>query len=428
MMIFNAINTEQEKHISLKDVVLESFWDFWREFRKSTNYTFYVLKGGRNSAKSTTTAQALLMDLIENPISIVVYRKVGRTIEESVYEQLKEAAIQLGIEDEFIYYKSPHKIVYKERGNAIVFRGADDVQKSKSIKISKYPIAICWFEEVTEFKTEDEWDIIVDSILREELKEFRYKIVVSYNPPKRKNHWVNKKWESKLTPSDTYIHHSDYRANKYLSKQTINKIEHTKKTNLQKYKWMYLGEATGGGVVPFQNLTFRPITDEEVKEFDNIRQGIDWGYATDPVSFGRMHYDKTRRKLYIFDEYYGVKISNRKLADWIKTKEYENDISTADSAEPKSIAEMRSYNVMIRRAKKGQGSVEYGEKWLDDLEEIIIDPNRCPNTAKEWDEIDYQVDKDGELLPKLEDKNNHSIDMTRYAMEKDMKFSELAVA
>ena len=408
--------------LALSKIVLESFHDFWKA-TKNKVYTFFVLKGGRNSAKSTTIAQKLIMDIIENPFSAVVFRKVGNTLSESVYEQLKEATIQLQVEDQFQFLKSPLKIIYKPRGNMIIFRGADDSEKSKGLKISKFPIAYVWFEEITEFKTEEEWDVIVDSILREQLKGARYKVYISYNPPKRKQHWVNKKWNTVSIPDDTYVHHSDYRDNHYLSAQTIMKIERTKQNNPQKYKWMYLGEAIGGGIVPFPNLDFRTITDEEIKSFDNIRQGLDWGYAVDPLSFGRWHYDKTRRKIYAIDEIYGVQLSNRFVAEKIKKKKY-NDVNTVcDSAEPKSIAEFKSLGVRAKGAKKGQGSVEYGEKWLGDLESIVIDPKRTPNIAREFENIDYEMDKDGNLKAKLEDKDNHSIDMARYAFEDDMKKS-----
>jgi phage terminase large subunit len=208
--------------------------------------------------------------------------------------------------------------------------------------------------------------------------------------------------------------------NPKLSSQALEDIEIIKERNIQEYNWNYLGIPTGGGVVPFDNLVFRPITEEEIKSFDNIRQGIDWGYASDPFCFGRMHYDKTRRKLYFLDEIYGVKLSNREVAGKILSKGYQDIVTIADSAEPKSIAELKEYGVRIIPAKKGQGSVEYGEKWLDDLTEIIIDPVRTPNIATEFENIDYVVDRFGQTQPKLEDKDNHSIDMSRYACENDM--------
>jgi PBSX family phage terminase large subunit len=274
-----------------------------------------------------------------------------------------------------------------------------------------------------EFKTEDDVQVIVDSILRAELPHgLKYKIFYSYNPPKRKQNWVNKKFETQFTAPNVYIHHSTYLTNPYLTKQVLEEIEHTKETKPLKYKWMYLGEAIGGGIVPFDNLRFEKISNELFNSFNNIRQGLDWGYAVDPMAFGRWHYDKTRRLLWAMDEIYGIKLSNRFVADEIKRRGYHTDKITADSAEPKSIAELKSYGInRIAGAKKGAGSVEYGEKWLDDLEGIVIDYNRTPNTAREFENIDYQVDKDGNPKSKLEDKDNHTIDNARYACEDDMK-------
>lgn len=142
-----------------------------------------------------------------------------------------------------------------------------------------------------------------------------------------------------------------------------------------RYRLEYGGDAIGSGVVHFSNLTFRNITDEEVARFDNIRQGVDFGYATDPFAFVHWHYGKTRRKLYLIDELYGVKLSNRKLAEWVRSKAYHTKEIIADSAEPKSIAELRSLALArIIVAKRGPDSVEFGERWLDNLDEIIIDP------------------------------------------------------
>jgi len=201
----------------------------------------------------------------------------------------------------------------------------------------------------------------------------------------------------------------------------VEEAEEVKKKNPQKYEWEYLGKPIGSGIVPFDNLVFRRITDEEIKSFDNIRQGIDWGYGVDPFAFVRWHYDKTRRRIYAIDEIYGVKLSNREVAEMIKAKGYNDTLIIADSAEPKSIDELKQYGIRIRGAKKGPGSVEYGEKWLDDLEQIVIDLQRTPNIAREFESIDYKTDQDGNPLPKLEDINNHTIDATRYAFENDMR-------
>ncbi|MFB6364258.1 PBSX family phage terminase large subunit [Paenibacillus elgii] len=407
--------------IRLSKIVSPHFQKFWKA-SNSRKYLKHVLKGGRGSAKSTHIGLKVIKDMMKYPVTTLVVRKVARTLEESVFEQLKEAIDMLGVGRYWRVVKSPLQLVYLPRGNKIIFRGADDPLKIKSIKVSKFPIAFMWIEELAEFKTEDEVSTIENSVLRAELPDgLFYAFYYSYNPPKRKQSWVNKKYESQFIPANTYVHHSTYLENPHISKAFVEEAEEVKRTKPQKYEWEYLGKAIGSGVVPFDNLVFRRITDEEIRMFDNIRQGIDWGYGVDPFSFGRWHYDKTRRKLYALDELYGVKISNREAAEWIKARGYHDVMTTADSAEPKSVDEMKTYGIRIRGARKGPGSVEYGEKWLDDLEEIVIDPQRTPHTAKEFENIDYQTDADGNPKAKLEEVNNHTIDQCRYAMEGDMK-------
>lgn len=397
------------------------FIDFHKKI-KNKEFLRYVLKGGRGSGKSFMISLEIILDVINNPISVLCVRKVGNTLYESVYEQLKEAVDVLGVGAYFNFGKSPLKITYLPRGNSIIFRGADDPAKIKSLKVARFPVATLWIEELAEFKTEEEVSMIENSVLRAELPEgLSYKLFYSYNPPKRKQSWINKKFESQFISDLTYVHHSTYLDNPYISQVFKDEADHVKKIQPLKYDWEYFGKAIGSGVVPFDNLVFREIKREEIDNFDNIRQGVDWGYASDPLAFVRCHYDKTRRRLYIFDEIYGVKMSNRKFANAVRARKYEDVETIADSAEPKSIDDCKAEGLRIVGAKKGQGSVEHGEKWLDDLEAIIIDPERCPKTAKEFEDIDYKVDRDGNQVPKLEDKDNHSIDAVRYALEKDMQ-------
>lgn len=407
--------------IKLSEKVTPKFQEFWK-VSNAHKHLRYVLKGGRGSAKSTHIALKLIMDMMKYPVTTLCIRKVGNTLQESVFEQLKEAIEILEVSAYWQVNLSPLRLTYKPRGNKIIFRGADDPTKIKSIKMSKYPVAFMWIEELAEFKTEEEVSTIENSVLRAELDNgLFYAFYYSYNPPKRKQSWVNKKYETQFINKNTYIHHSTYLDNPFISKDFIEEANEVKEKRPEKYKWEYLGQAIGSGVVPFDNLTFRTITDEEYNSFDNIRQGQDYGYAVDPYSFVRWHYDKKRKKIYAMDEYYGVKISNKESAEWIYKKGYGEKFTISDSAEPKSIAEQKGYKIRVKAAKKGPDSVEYGERWLDDLDEIVIDAKRTPNLAREFESIDYETDKDGNPKPKLEDKNNHTIDATRYAFEEDMR-------
>lgn len=405
----------------LSELLPKAFHSVWRA-AINPDILNIVCKGGRGSGKSSDIAHIFVQLLMRYPANGVGIRKIDNTIELSIFEQIKWAISEQGVSHLFKVNKSPMRITYIPRGNYMVFRGAQEPERIKSLKSANFPFVFAWVEELAEFKTEDEVTIITNSLLRGELEDgLFYKFFFSYNPPKRKQSWVNKKYETQFIPNNTFVHHSTYLDNPFISKQFIEEAEAVRQRSQARYDWEYGGKAIGSGVVPFDNLTFRTITEDEYKTFDNIKQGIDWGYATDPFSFVRWHYDKKRKRLYALDEYYGVKISNYEAAEWIKKKKYNDIMIIADSAEPKSIAEMKSYGIRIKAAKKGPGSVEYGEKWLDDLEEIIIDAKRTPNIAKEFENIDYQTDKDGNPKAKLEDRDNHTIDATRYTFEDDMK-------
>ena len=405
-------------NISLNEILLDEFKDFWKA-TKNSSYLYYILKGGRSSGKSSQIAINRIVETIKNPVNGLAVRKHAKYLRESIFTQLKWAVKLLDVEGYFTFQVSPMQIIYKPRGNKILFAGADDPKRIKSLATEEYPYTWLWIEELAEFKTEDAVETIEDSIVREETG-FNYKVFYSYNPPKRKTSWCNKKFNSVTLSNIYFVHHTDYRDNPYVAQQTLQKIAILREEKERKYRHTWLGEPIGSGIVPFNNLEFKKITDKEIEMFDNIRSGIDWGYGADPFSYVKWHYDSTRRIIYALDEIYEVKLSNREAAKRIKNKGYKNELIIADSAEPKSVDEMKSYNIKIEGAKKGPGSVEYGEKWLDDLNAIIIDPKRTPNIAQEFENIDYQIDRDGNVKNKFIDKNNHTIDGTRYAHEGDM--------
>ena len=164
-------------------------------------------------------------------------------------------------------------------------------------------------------------------------------------------------------------------------------------------------------------MTVRKITEEERRNFDRIYMGIDWGWYPDPFAWVKMHFDSARRTLYIIDEYRCNKQSNRETADLLMKDKCvtSSDLITADSAEPKSVGDYRSYGLACRPVEKGPGSVDYSMKWLQSLKEIVIDPVRCPETAAEFTEYEYERTKDGELISGYPDEKNHSIDAVRYA-------------
>lgn len=405
--------------MNLSSVIAPSFFNI-HKFIKQDRYTHYWLGGGRGSTKSSFVSIEIVLNMMKDAnANAVILRKIGNTLESSVYNQIIWAVDKLGVSQYWLIKKSPLEIVYLPYGNKIIFRSSDDPIKLKSIKFIKGYAKYIWFEEITEFFGMEEVRSINQSLLRGGDK---FCVFYTYNPPKSMNNWVNQEVLEKR--DDKIFHKSTYLdvPKEWLGPQFIIEAEHLQKTKPREYENEYLGEITGTGGAVFDNVTIREITQDEISHFDRIKDGIDFGYAVDPSVYTQNHFDKTRKKLYIFNEIYEVGLSNRKLWEKIIDKKISHSQITADSAEPKSIDELNALGrINVLGAKKGPDSVEYGMKWLQKLEEIIIDPVRCPNTAKEFISYEYERDKEGNFISKYPDKNNHSIDATRYSREQDMK-------
>ena len=389
---------------------------------KGHGHTHYWLKGGRGSAKSSFISVEIVLGIMRDAgkglhTNAVVLRRYGVTLRESVFEQIGWAVNALGVSQLWRDSVSPMSYTYLPTGQKILFRGVDDPTKAKSIKFSKGWAKYLWYEECVEFEGEEKLRNINQSVLRGGADFF---VFYSFNPPKSARNWVNQ--YVAIEREDTLVHHSTYLTvpPEWLGEQFIVEADHLKEVKPEAYRHEYLGEVTGTGGEVFANVTLRAITDEEVSRFDKLRRGIDWGYAADPFAYNVCHYDKTRRQLYIFREIHKVKLSNRAAADLIKPEAGGARI-TCDSAEPKSIDEVKGYGLRVVGAKKGPDSVEYGVKWLQDLEEIIIDPARCPETAREFSGYELERDREGNFKAGYPDKDNHHIDAVRYACEDDMR-------
>lgn len=401
--------------IRLSEIVAPHFFEMHRDI-KEHKHTEYVLPGGRGSCKSSFIGEEIPLLIKRNPkMHAMVLRKYGNTLKDSVFNQILWAIDMLGLSGEFKATLSPMQITYKKTGQTIYFRGLDDPLKMKSVKPKFGYIGILWFEELDQFAGDAEIRSVEQSVKRGGNTFYVFK---SFNPPVTKANWAN---EYALEEKQgKIVFRSDYRSvpREWLGEEFLSDAEHLKQTNQRAYDNEYLGIATGSGGNVFDNVTVREITEEERKQFDRIYMGVDWGYYPDPYAWVKMHYDAARRKLYIFDEYRCNKKGNRETADvLIKEKGVTpKDDITADSAEPKSVGDYRSYGLSCRGVEKGPGSVEYSMKWLQSLTEIIIDGKTCPGTKKEFINYEYERGRDGEIISGYPDKDNHSIDAVRYGM------------
>ncbi len=239
----------------------------------------------------------------------------------------------------------------------------------------------------------------------------------SYNPPRSSQNFMNKYW---LQPKATqYKHSSTYLdlPRVWLGDVFFSEAEHLQAVNEIAYRNEYLGEVVGDGGNVFDNIVAKAITDEEIKAFDRIQTGLDFGFYPDPAAVDWMHFDRNHETLYIFDEIHVKKKTNYELTELIKQKDVKlNDLILADSAEPKSIREMLEYGLMIRGAEKGKDSVLHGFRFLQGLKAIVVDPNRAPYTLDELLNYQFPQDKDGSYLTIFPDKNDHHISAIRYGL------------
>lgn len=400
--------------IRLSEKIGSAFYDVAHDVFHH-GHTHYDFSGGRGSLKSSTVSVLVPLLLINNPgTHALVLRKVANTIRDSVYAQYIWAIGELGMAAYWEAKVSPMELIYKPTGQKIMFRGADDPMKIKSIKVPFGYIAVTHFEEKDQFAGRAEIRTILQSTMRGGAKYWNFE---SYNPPISRDNWANK--DSLEERTDRLCHKSTYlqAPPDWLGEQFLAEAEHLKATDERAYQHEYLGIPVGTGGNVFDNLELREITDEEMSHFDHIYQGVDYGWFPDPFAFIRLHYDRARETIYLMDEIYQNKLTNEASGNIIIQRGYKDAYITCDSAEPKSVADYRAMGLPAKAAVKGPGSVDYGMKWLQ-RRKIVIDRKRTPNAYNEFVNYEYDRNKDGDIISGYPDENNHLIDATRYAVER----------
>lgn len=417
-------------------------------------HTHYDFPGGRGSTKSSFVGGMLIpILLIANPqCHAVCFRKIGNTLKTSVYAQVQWGIYTLGFQDYFTFHTNPLEIIYKPTGQKILFLGLDDPGKVKSIKLPFGYIGITWWEELDQYAGETEIRKALQSTMRGGDKFWNF---MTYNPPISVNNWANEFTEQcERNRPDVLVTRTTYLdvPREWLGQQFIDEAEYLQQSNPRAYENEYMGIPVGTGGNVFDNVEAIDISDEMISGFDHIYNGLDWGFANDPNAYTKMHFDKTRQDLYIYAEHTATHESNRVLFEklyedktklrkkiWVydeKTRQEHvefidtpmmemNELITADSAEPKSIADFKAYGCFMRPAEKGPDSVRYGIKWLQSLRHIYVDKRRCPDTYNELVKYEYDRDKDGHIISSFPDRNNHHLDSLRYALERFYKHKGL---
>lgn len=394
--------------VRLSDLIAPAFYGVHADMKAFTHSEFW-LSGGRGSGKSSFVSIEILLSMLRNSsVNAIVYRKVGATLRESVYGQMVWAIEKLGLERYFKCRLAPLELEYLPTGQRILFRGADDPGKSKSIKLARGWFGILWFEELAEFSGMEAIRTIKASVLR----GGRAITIYTYNPPKSRNNWVNA--EAMSIRADRLTHESSYleMPEEWLGETFLAEAEQLKRTNERAYRHMYLGEITGTGGQVFDNLALGTARESGGTAFC----GLDFGFAADPDAFIRAEWEPRTRRIRVLDEFYSVRTPVERLAEEV-LKRAGDAVVRCDSADPRIIRELRERGVNAIAVKKGAGSIESGVRWLQELGAIEIDPGVCPNAAREFSGYEYRTDSNGNPIAELPDRDNHLIDALRYAVE-----------
>ena len=400
-------------NVRTSELLAKAFWGLHAALREG-RYREYWLMGGRGSAKSSFASLEILLGLIrDSDANAIVYRKVAATLRESVYEQVLWAAEMLGVGAFFRGKPASMEIEYLPTGQRILFRGGNDPGKSRSIKLSQGYFKYLWFEELSEFSGMEDIRSIKASVLRggNEASTF-----YTFNPPRSTQSWVN--LESIAPRKDRIVHKSVYTdlPKAWLGEDFLAEAQHLQHTNERAYRHMYLGEAIGTGGQVFDNLNLSPISQSTIDGIDRFVCGLDFGFASDPDAFVKAYVDARTGSLILLEEFYGVRTPIERLCAEVALRSKGSTVR-CDSADPRMICALREHGIQAIGAKKGPGSVEHGIRWLQERTEIRIDPERCPNAAREFSRYEYLSDRNGNFLAEAPDKDNHLIDALRYAVE-----------
>lgn len=275
--------------MKLSEIIAPSFWNTFnsKKFRQ-------IDKGGRGSTKTSKNALKVVTHCKEEEnksnCSAIIIRKYQNTLRDSVYKETKRACKRLKMIENIDYTCTIQPLRVKLNGNTIYFAGADDYEKLKGMIDEDTPIKIVWFEELTEFKDEEEIEQIIATFSRG--NDDWFIVLFSYNPPKNKYHWVNQWVEKMRGRDDVLITDSDYRTvpKEWLGKMFIDEAERLEKYDNKRYRWIYLGEVIG-----MEGMIYNPEhiawVDSDYLEKNNLKPlyldfSVDGGHQTSATTCG----------------------------------------------------------------------------------------------------------------------------------------------
>lgn len=406
--------------IYLPEIIGKGYGEFW-----NFKGRYRVLKGGRGSKKSTTQSLWLIYNIMKYPLAnAVVVRRFFNTHRDSTFAQLKWAIHRLNAQNVWKDTMNPLELTYLPTGQKILFRGFDDPQSITSITVETGHLCWVWIEEAFQISNEDEFNKL-DLSIRGALPEGYFKQITFTFNPWSENIWLKKRFFDSPDP-DVLTLTTNYMCNEFLDSADIRVFESMKLKNKRRYDIEGLGNWGISEGLVYDNFIERDFDINYIREQTDRRGnpvyeelfGLDWGFSNDPTGFIALFANEHKKEIYIYDEIYKKRMTNMEIAETIIDKGYGSKLITADSAEPKSIEEVRTFGIQrIRPAKKGADSVRAGIQKLQDYK-IFVHP-RCSNTLVEFNNYIWEIDKDtGKATNKPIDDYNHLLDALRYATEK----------
>lgn len=400
--MFYRVKKELLPKSKFNNWVLEGIDDY------SNRYEVYY--GGGGSGKSYGAFQKIIFKSIKNQRRVLVVRKVGATLRDTVFALCKSILNEIGVGH--IVNKTDMTITL-QNGTTFLFKGMDDPEKIKSI----VDITDIVIEEATELTLDDFTQLDIRLRPRENIKYPQ--IFLMFNPVSKAN-WCFKRWFEVKNLSKTKIIHSTYLDNKFLTNEYRETLEFLKETNYNYYKIYCLGEFATLDKLIFTNFEIKLLNKEEMEKLPQWI-GLDFGYVNDPSAITWGRYDKEKKTIYICGEYNKKGMTNDEISETLINLGFKKEIIIADSAEQKSIEEIKRNGISrIKGAVKGKDSVING---LDKLlrNKIVIDES-CVNTIEEFNNYTWKKDKKtGEYINEPIDLFNHHIDSIRYGTQELIK-------
>ena len=397
--------------INLPQIIGKGYATYW-------NYKgrYKVVKGGRGSKKSTTTALWIIYNMMKYPLAnTLVIRRVFNTHKDSTYTQLKWASNVLKVSHLWKFSKSPLEATYLPTGQKILFRGLDDPMSITSITVEHGHLCWCWFEEAFQVMNEDDFNKVDMSIRGELPKGYFKQIMISFNPWSEK-HWLKKRFFD-VVDDDILAITTNYTCNEFLGEDDKKLFEKMKLNNPRRFSIEGLGNWGIADGLVYNNFEELEFDIDEIKKRKNIKSafGLDFGYTNDPTAFICSLVDLDSNEIFIFDEHYQKAMSNKDITNMIKYKGYSKEKIIGDSSEPKSIDDINRQGIYrIKGAKKGKDSILNGIQFIQDFK-IYVHP-KCENTLIELSNYVWDT-KEGNVINKPIDDYNHLMDALRYSME-----------